>query len=481
MAYVKGYTQIKWRTQQRTAMPCAHVCQQWHVQICNCVRSLGQEHRSKLRTVQCAYSVLSDPTKRARYDIRNGFYNHTDKVAKLIEVERVQKERAQRATEMMGGVYEDVYKREVERRGVLIDKSWYGNLRLKQAFLDNGYKGPVTSEHIEGPWIDVTIPIQCQVNSSRLIVPGGPSSSKSDLEGFYNPTANIDSMDLCLYVLYHFQGDLHEVTVTDKQPLAIPLKSHKLTTRPSGPFDPSNVSSRRPAVPPYNEFKQATKQMNGWNEESAPSDEWLHDAENIKPILLPQRGTAMSRVLWIPLTATAIWTSAYVFFNYYDRESVVLWTSTFLKQSLPSTAQFVYERMYTPCIAAMRPAGAFIQSSVNSRLVHPMVHSRAAPFFLSLLSSPPIVFLCRYFTRLYSLSQQSLQHLIASLPSRPCWVDVTSAIYNSTIRLLPPQPSAETVAQVNGLLGTDTVKSLCEGVLRVGGWRLGKTTGQECE
>eukprot|EP00922_Rhytidocystis_sp_ex-Travisia-forbesii_P033075 GHVS01049194.1.p1 GENE.GHVS01049194.1~~GHVS01049194.1.p1 ORF type:complete len:182 (+),score=14.44 GHVS01049194.1:105-650(+) len=123
-------------------------------------RSLGQEHRSKLRTVQCAYSVLSDPTKRARYDIRNGFYNHTDKVAKLIEVERVQKERAQRATEMMGGVYEDVYKREVERRGVLIDKSWYGNLRLKQAFLDNGYKGPVTSEHIEGPWIDVTIPIQ---------------------------------------------------------------------------------------------------------------------------------------------------------------------------------------------------------------------------------------------------------------------------------------------------------------------------------
>eukprot|EP00922_Rhytidocystis_sp_ex-Travisia-forbesii_P028886 GHVS01042334.1.p1 GENE.GHVS01042334.1~~GHVS01042334.1.p1 ORF type:complete len:322 (-),score=51.87 GHVS01042334.1:1370-2335(-) len=206
----------------------------------------NQDHRSQLRAVQCAYKVLSDNTKRARYDIRNGFYNHSDKLAKLVEVERIQKEKAQSATEMMGSLYETVYKREVERRGVLIDKSWYGNFRLKQNLLDSGYKGPVTCEHVEGPWIDVTIPLQCQVNGSRLIIPGGPSSSKSDVDGFYNPTANIDSMDLCLYILYHFQGDLHEVTVTDKQSLAIPLKSHKLTTRPSGPFDPSNLSTRRP-------------------------------------------------------------------------------------------------------------------------------------------------------------------------------------------------------------------------------------------
>eukprot|EP00922_Rhytidocystis_sp_ex-Travisia-forbesii_P037253 GHVS01055522.1.p1 GENE.GHVS01055522.1~~GHVS01055522.1.p1 ORF type:complete len:529 (+),score=70.93 GHVS01055522.1:86-1588(+) len=450
-------------------------------------RSGNQDRRSALRAVQCAYSVLSDASKRVRYDIRNGFYNHGDKQAKLVEVERVQKEKAQRATQMMGSKYKEVYKREVERHGVLIKKSWYGNFRLKQALLDTGYTGPVTEEHVEGPWIDVSIPVQCQVSNSRLIIPGGPSSSKTDIDGFYNPTASVDSMDLCLYVLYRFQGDIHEVTVTDKQPLAIPLKSHKLTALPSGPFDPANLSSRRPDF----ERSDLEEEPNALNMVNCPSPDLSSlqpDFEERCPSLtaptvgwvrlVAHRTTYVISLIWIPLTATVIWTSAYMFFNYYDRQAVLDSASTFLNVFVPRRADLLYERMYSTynlvhatCANLLQPVYTHIQPAVE--LVHTAV-ARVEPFLSRyILSSAPALLLSSYVTCVWSTITRSL-HLYVdptlSAVRRVCWDDISAAIYNLTAYLLPPQPSSATVGTVNGVLCTNQVRATWECLHRGSSW-----------
>eukprot|EP00921_Rhytidocystis_pertsovi_P016858 GHVQ01026537.1.p1 GENE.GHVQ01026537.1~~GHVQ01026537.1.p1 ORF type:complete len:698 (-),score=88.56 GHVQ01026537.1:833-2926(-) len=296
------------------------------------------EHRTRLCKIQCAYQVLSDPVKRTIYDIRNGFYKGHDREAKLAEVERMQRDRAEHAAELMKSQYDTVYPYEKGRGGVLIVKAWYGNLRLKQEFIDCGYSGPISVDLVEGPWIDVTVPLQCQVNSSRLIIPGGAFTSKSDIDGFYAPVSPTRSkMDYCLYVLYVFKSDLHETTVTDKQDLAIPLKSHRVNYEPTGPFSPSNLSSAtqsRLLVDPVTPPIVGSSSDPRWSEGGSIEDE--NDTADRETVF----EASLRRLKWICWRAAAGtvigWIGVYLYVNYFDRHALLEWSHVILKDTLPS-------------------------------------------------------------------------------------------------------------------------------------------------
>ncbi|CAE7858338.1 unnamed protein product, partial [Symbiodinium necroappetens] len=64
-----------------------------------------------------------------------------------------------------------------------------------------------------------------------------------DLPGVYNPLPLDSEAELSLYVLYQFQDATHEVTVGDRQPLSMPLRTHLVAkgTHPRGPFASSNA------------------------------------------------------------------------------------------------------------------------------------------------------------------------------------------------------------------------------------------------
>lgn len=112
---------------------------------------------------------------------------------------------------------------------------------MKETFRRNvedeeGRKGLIIMRAIYGRWIDlaqrdltdaitdVTIPLQCLVKDSKLIL---HDSSKSQLPGFYDPCMGEDK---CLHVQYTFHGLPHEVTIQDVESLRIPKQSHRKQT-----------------------------------------------------------------------------------------------------------------------------------------------------------------------------------------------------------------------------------------------------------
>jgi DnaJ family protein C protein 11 len=89
------------------------------------------------------------------------------------------------------------------------------SIRAQFKFL-KGQDLPVSSAQ---EYIDVTIAVQALVSNGQLHIPGG--HSKSNLIGFYDPCYGEKKG---LRITYQFQGRLHQVTVTDKQPVAVPLR-----------------------------------------------------------------------------------------------------------------------------------------------------------------------------------------------------------------------------------------------------------------
>lgn len=206
--------------------------------------------------VQAAWRCLSDPTRRLLYDLRNfgsSSLNRGDSDnAEDLLISR-QKEQARLDLSNMEVELDKILRRERKAKGVLMCLALYGNLRLKEDRLELCVPGVRTIEasDLEGPVIDVTMPLQCLVERHSLVLPGGSRLSKSDLPGFYNPTPLDTDVELSLYVLYEFKGMLHEVIVGDTEPLSLPLRRH-LVQVPRGPFSPANVMllRRRPGWQP---------------------------------------------------------------------------------------------------------------------------------------------------------------------------------------------------------------------------------------
>jgi DnaJ family protein C protein 11 len=136
-----------------------------------------------------------------------------------------------REAEISIDLMKETFRRNVEdeenKKGLIITKSIYGR------WLDLSHRD------LGDAITDVTIPLQCLVRDSMLILQEASKvgvlqnrfqkikflnkfflvSSQCQLPGFYDPCMGEDKS---LYVQYSFHGVPHEVTIQDTDPLRIP-------------------------------------------------------------------------------------------------------------------------------------------------------------------------------------------------------------------------------------------------------------------
>ncbi|XP_043912371.1 dnaJ homolog subfamily C member 11 isoform X3 [Protopterus annectens] len=123
------------------------------------------------------------------------------------------RQEAEAAVLLMQESVKRIIEAEESRMGLIIVNAWYGKF-----VTDNSKK------HERAKVIDVTVPLQCLVKDSKLIL---TEAAKSGLPGFYDPCVGEEKS---LKVLYQFRGVLHQVMSGDTEPLRIPKQSHRIDT-----------------------------------------------------------------------------------------------------------------------------------------------------------------------------------------------------------------------------------------------------------
>ncbi|KAJ8687569.1 hypothetical protein QAD02_023363 [Eretmocerus hayati] len=139
---------------------------------------------------------------------------------KLINEEK--RREAKAAVELMKATFSRIRSEEEAKRGLVITKALYGRFIYSQ-----DRRGSNTDETVGGQRdevIDVTIPLQCLVKDSKLVL---HNAAKSQLPGFYDPCIGEDKQ-LLLQYLFHMQT--HECLIKDSEPLRIPKPSHRVNT-----------------------------------------------------------------------------------------------------------------------------------------------------------------------------------------------------------------------------------------------------------
>uniref|UniRef100_A0A8C3GNX5 DnaJ homolog subfamily C member 11 n=1 Tax=Cairina moschata TaxID=8855 RepID=A0A8C3GNX5_CAIMO len=123
------------------------------------------------------------------------------------------KQEAEAAVRLMQESVRRIIEAEEARMGLIVVNAWYGKF-----VNDNSRK----NEKVKV--IDVTVPLQCLVKDSKLIL---TEASKVGLPGFYDPCVGEEKS---LKVLYQFRGVLHQVMSADNEALRIPKQSHRIDT-----------------------------------------------------------------------------------------------------------------------------------------------------------------------------------------------------------------------------------------------------------
>uniref|UniRef100_A0A6I8QPK5 DnaJ heat shock protein family (Hsp40) member C11 n=1 Tax=Xenopus tropicalis TaxID=8364 RepID=A0A6I8QPK5_XENTR len=118
------------------------------------------------------------------------------------------KQEAEAAVRLMQESVRRIIEAEEARMGLIILNAWYGKF-----VTDNSKR----NERVKV--IDVTVPLQCLVKDSKLIL---TEASKSGLPGFYDPCVGEEKS---LKILYQFRGVMHQVMSGDNEPLRIPKQS----------------------------------------------------------------------------------------------------------------------------------------------------------------------------------------------------------------------------------------------------------------
>jgi len=124
---------------------------------------------------------------------------------------------AESAVNLMLGTYEHIVESEQERRGLVILEAWYGKFISKQRQTDK------STPYV----VNVTIPIQCLVKNSKLLL---ADSAKSQLSGIYDPCIGEEKL---LKIIYEFRDNVHEAIFKDEEAVRIPKQSHKISTKVS--------------------------------------------------------------------------------------------------------------------------------------------------------------------------------------------------------------------------------------------------------
>ncbi|CAG0884656.1 unnamed protein product [Darwinula stevensoni] len=119
------------------------------------------------------------------------------------------KKEAEAALELMKETVWRIIQQEESCQGLIIVKALYG---CHASQLGTGEQG----QEADGNVIDVTIPLQCLVKDSKLII---HDVQKSQLPGFYDPCIGEEKT---IQVEYLFRGQHHHVIVNESEPLRIP-------------------------------------------------------------------------------------------------------------------------------------------------------------------------------------------------------------------------------------------------------------------
>lgn len=122
------------------------------------------------------------------------------------------KREAASAVELMRETVKRIIQAEENKKGLVILRAIYGRLVVEEG----------TNEPDDV--VDVTIPLQCLVKDSKLIL---QEASKCQLPGFYDPCPGEDKS---LHVQYLFHAVTHKVTIPDNEGLRIPKQSHRTDT-----------------------------------------------------------------------------------------------------------------------------------------------------------------------------------------------------------------------------------------------------------
>ncbi|XP_033222572.1 dnaJ homolog subfamily C member 11-like [Belonocnema kinseyi] len=127
---------------------------------------------------------------------------------------------AKAAIELMKATFSRIRSEEEHRGGIVITKALYGRLVYPQ----DRVLGEDPTIGLRDEVIDVTIPLQCLVNESKLVL---HNATKSQLPGFFDPCVGEDKQ---LLVQYLFHAQIHECIIKDNEPLRIPKQSHRVNT-----------------------------------------------------------------------------------------------------------------------------------------------------------------------------------------------------------------------------------------------------------
>ncbi|EFN68171.1 DnaJ-like protein subfamily C member 11 [Camponotus floridanus] len=158
--------------------------------------------------------LIIDPVVKERKE------REKEKQRELNKSRMMEKQReAKAATELMKETVSRIRAEEESKKGLIITKALYGRFVYPQ-------QDRTTTEESghRDEMIDVTIPLQCLVKDSKLIL---HKASKSQLPGFYDPCVGEDKQ---LLVQYLFHTQTHECVIRDDAPLRIPISSHKVNT-----------------------------------------------------------------------------------------------------------------------------------------------------------------------------------------------------------------------------------------------------------
>ncbi|KAE8298151.1 DnaJ-like protein subfamily C member 11 [Larimichthys crocea] len=121
------------------------------------------------------------------------------------------KQEAESAVLLMQESVRRIIEAEESKMGLIILNAWYGK-----------FVSDTSQKQEKAKVIDVTVPLQCLVKDSKLIL---TESSKAGLPGFYDPCVGEEKS---LKLLYQFRGVMHQVISADTDSLRIPKQSHRI-------------------------------------------------------------------------------------------------------------------------------------------------------------------------------------------------------------------------------------------------------------
>ncbi|XP_034725640.1 dnaJ homolog subfamily C member 11 [Etheostoma cragini] len=121
------------------------------------------------------------------------------------------KHEAESAVLLMQESVKRIKEAEESKMGLIILNAWYGK-----------FVSDTSQKQEKAKVIDVTVPLQCLVKDSKLIL---TEASKAGLPGFYDPCVGEEKS---LKLLYQFRGVMHQVISADTESLRIPKQSHRI-------------------------------------------------------------------------------------------------------------------------------------------------------------------------------------------------------------------------------------------------------------